>query len=148
MVVDRASTTSASQLGVTKGGTAPRCAGTARYGALRLRPGRSISQTQDLPVFEPHEFENTDNSWDLTEKELELGVPQVAIRQNSRCSDQLRPRPCQWRKTTLTIARQLSYFRLGSDPILRASPSLRDQAKNRFALYYVTSGVSIGGLDQ
>ena len=99
-----------------------------------------ISDFKTFPVFEPHEFENTDNSWELTEKSWSWEYPKVTIPSEFEMfgSNLVHVRINGGENNVMPIARQLSYFRLGNPiPFSGESFWLRDQVtKNCFALYY------------
>jgi len=99
-----------------------------------------ISDFKPFPVFEPHAFENADDSWALIEKSWSWEYPKVTIPSEFEMfgSNSVHVRINGIDSNVMPIARQLSYFRLGNPiPFSGESFWLRDQVtKNRFALYY------------
>lgn len=97
-----------------------------------------ISDFKPFPVFEPHAFENTEDSWNRIEKDWRWEYPKVTIPSEFEIFGSNFAHARVNGATAAPIARQLSYFRLGNPiPFSGESFWLRDQvAKTAFALYY------------
>ena len=99
-----------------------------------------ISDFKTFPVFEPHGFEDTSDSWSRTEKDWRWEYPKVTIPSEFEMfgSNFIHDRINGGENNVAPIPRQLSYFRLGN-PLSFPGESfwLRDQVTTtRFALYY------------